>query len=216
MVTELMVKASEKELENLATRVFLKSLDLLGSLSKLVEYRTLTWLPSLARASFVVVLKEEYLKTEDEIAETVGLTKNTVRNILRADPQLGMYKIQHLDELTEEERKQLKVHTAGSIAKLAYKLVKEGQEAQVLLELSAATGAQVAQVCEVPWAYAVLKKSKGIHYPIESPADLKDRLSGISIKGIDGAEIVEKLTYPIRTPAHLLHEIKEYIQIRGA
>jgi probable regulatory domain-containing protein len=78
----------------------------------LAEYRTLTWLPSLARAAFVIVLHEEYIKSESEIAEYVGLTKNTVRNILRADPQLALYKLQHIDELTTEQKKELKVHIA--------------------------------------------------------------------------------------------------------
>jgi len=57
---------------------------------------------------------------------------------------------------------------------------------------------------------------KGVKYPVQSPADIKDRLSGVNIKGLDGAEVVEGLTYPIRTPAQLLHEIKEYLQMRGS
>jgi probable regulatory domain len=83
---------NEKDLEHLVSRVFFKSIDLLGGLNKLTEFRTLTWLPSLARSAYVIVLREEYLKTEEEIAEKVGLTKNTVRNILRADPTLAMEK----------------------------------------------------------------------------------------------------------------------------
>ncbi len=206
---------NEADLENLVSRVFFKSLDLLGGLSKLAEYRTLTWLPSLARASFVIVLREEYLKTEEEIAAIVGLTKNTVRNILRADPELALYKIQHMDELTKEEKKELRVHTAGGIAKLAYKLVKEGQDAQVLLEFCAATGAKVAQVCEVPWAYAVLKRLKGVKYPIMNSDILAEKLKGIDIKGLPATDVVREISYPIRTPAELLHEIKEYLQMKG-
>ncbi len=207
--------ANEEELENLVTRVFFKGIDLLGGLSKLAEYRTLTWLPSLARAAFAIVLREEYLKTEEEIAAIVGLTKNTVRNILRADPEMAMYKIQHMEELTKEEKKELRVHTAGGLAKLAYKLVKEGQDAQVLLEFCAATGAKVAQVCEVPWAYAVLKRMKGVKYPIENSDVLAEKLKGIDIKGIPATDVVREISYPIRTPADLLHEIKEYLQMKG-
>ena len=73
MVVE--IKPVEKDIEPLVTRVFLKSIDIVGGLQKLAEYRTLTWLPSLARAAFVIVLREEYLKTEDEIAQIVGITK---------------------------------------------------------------------------------------------------------------------------------------------
>ncbi len=123
-----------QDVEHLVSRVFFKSIDLLGGLSKLAEYRTLTWLPSLARSSYVVVLRDEYLKTEEEIAERVGLTKNTVRNILRADPTLALEKIKKLEELAKEEIKEMKVHTAGGIAKLAYKMVKEGQDAETLVQ----------------------------------------------------------------------------------
>lgn len=72
---------------------------------------------------------------------------NTVRNILRADLNLALYKIQHIDDLTKEEKKELRVrvHTAGGIGKLAFKLVKDGQEAQVLLEFCANSGARVAK-----------------------------------------------------------------------
>jgi probable regulatory domain-containing protein len=116
MVIELNVinpEINEADLEALVTKVFLKSIDLVGGLKQLALYRTLTWLPSLARAAFVIVLKEEYLKTDLEIAEYVGLTRNTVRNILKADPELALYKLQHLEELTKEQKKQLKVHIAG-------------------------------------------------------------------------------------------------------
>jgi len=65
MVVE--VKPVEVDAESLVTRVFLKAIDLLGGLQRLAEYRTLTWLPSLARAAFVVVLREEFMKTEEEI-----------------------------------------------------------------------------------------------------------------------------------------------------
>ncbi len=206
---------NEHDLEHLVSRVFFKSLDLLGGLHKLAEYRTLTWLPSLARASFVIVLREEYLKTEEEIAEIVGLTRNTVRNILRADPQMALYKVQHMEELTKEEKKQLRVHTAGGIAKLAYKLVKEGEEAQVLLEFCREMSAKAVQVCEAPWAYTVLKHSKGLKYPVKEASQLKEKLSGITIKGIPAEEVVEGLSYPIKNPAQLLHEIKEYLQMKG-
>ena len=216
MVIELTAPPmNEHDLEHLVSRVFFKSLDLLGGLHKLAEYRTLTWLPSLARASFVIVLREEYLKTEEEIAEIVGLTRNTVRNILRADPQMALYKIQHMDELTKEEKKQLRVHTAGGIAKLAYKMVKEGEEAQVLLEFCREMSAKAVQVCEAPWAYTVLKHIKGMKYPIKDPSELKEKLAGITIKGLPAEEVVEGLSYPIKNPAQLLHEIKEYLQMKG-
>ncbi len=216
MVVEITAPpVNEHDLEHLVSRVFFKSLDLLGGLHKLAEYKTLTWLPSLARSAFVVVLRDEYLKTEEEIAEIVGLTRNTVRNILRADPNAALFKIQHLDELTKEEKKQLRVHTAGGIAKLAYKLVKEGEEAQVLLEFCREVSAKAVQVCEAPWAYTVLKHIKGLKYPVQDSAAIKEKLSGITIKGLPAEEVADGLTYPIKNPAQLLHEIKEYLEMKG-
>jgi len=196
MVIELKnITVNEQELENLVARVFFKAIDLLGGLTKLAEYRTLTWLPSLARAAYAIVLADEYFYTEDEIAERVGLTRNTVRNILRADPEMALYKVQHMEELTAEEKKQLRVHTAGGIAKLAYRLVKEGEEAQTLLEFCRGMTEEAMRiVCEAPWPYLVLKQLKGLHYPVTSPD-----------------ELVKEITYPVKSPAQLLHEIKEHL-----
>jgi probable regulatory domain-containing protein len=171
---------SETEVENLVSRVFFKAIELLGGINKLAEFRTLTWLPSLARASFVVVLKEEYMKSDEEIAYKIGLTKNTVRNILRADPELALQKIRAMEELIDEEKRELKFHTAGGIAKLAYKEVKEG-----------------------------------IKYPITSGDELKERLKGLTIKGLATEEIIDNLQYPIKTPAILIHEIKEYLRVKA-
>lgn len=192
---------------------FFKSIDLLGGLTKLAEYRTLTWLPSLARAAYAVVLSDKYFYTEEEIAEKVGLTKNTVRNILRADPELALYKVQHIDELTSEEKKELRVHTAGGIAKLAYRMIKEGQEAQSLLQFCQQMTEQAVQVvCEAPWPYLVLKQLRGIKYPITKPEEIAEKLKGIKAQGLEISEIVEHINYPINTPALLLHEIHEYLQ----
>jgi len=196
------------DLEQLVTRVFFRAIDLLGGLSKLTEFRTLTWLPSLARAAYVVVLREEYLRTEEEIAQKVGLTKNTVRSILRADPTLAMEKIQKLEELAKEELKEMKVHTAGGIAKLAYKMVKEGNEAEILSHFCTVVAEEVARALDIPWAYAVLKHLRGVKFPIQDSQVLKEKLKGVKIKTHPAEGVVDRLPYPIRTPAVLLHEIK--------
>jgi len=205
---------SETEIEHLVSRVFFKSIDLLGGLAKLAEFRTLTWLPSLARAAFVIVLKEEYMKTDEEIAQKVGLTKNTVRNILRADPELALQKIRAIEELIHEEARELKVHTAGGIAKLAYKEIKLGHEAQTLIHYCSIVAEDIVKTLEIPWAYLILRRSKGLKYPIVDAEPLKEKLSGISIKGISIEEILNHLQYPIKNPATLLREIKEYLQIK--
>lgn len=205
---------SETEIEHLVNRVFFKAIDLLGGLGKLAEFRTLTWLPSLARAAMVVVLKEEYMKTDEEIAQKVGLTKNTVKNILRADPEMALQKIKAIEELVHEELRELKVHTAGGIAKLAFKEIKLGHEAQTLIHYCTVVAEDIVKTLEIPWAYLVLRKSKGIKYPVTEAGVLKEKLQGISIKGIPIEEILENLQYPIKNPAFLLREIKEYLQIK--
>ncbi|WP_297887408.1 bacterio-opsin activator [Sulfurihydrogenibium sp.] len=212
MVVEITgIPENQQDVEHLVSRVFFKSIDLLGGLSKLAEYRTLTWLPSLARASYVIVLRDEYLKTEEEIAEKVGLTKNTVRNILRADPTLALEKIKKLEELAKEELKEMKVHTAGGIAKLAYKMVKEGQDAETLVHYCQIVSEEVAKILDIPWAYMVLKHTKGIKYPINDSIELIEKLKDLKIKGHDAAEILNKIQYPVKTPAMLLHEIKQVL-----
>lgn len=198
------------DIEQFAGRVFFKCIDLLGGLNKLALFRTLTWLPSLARASFVVVLKEEYLKTEDEIAKHVGLTRNSVRNIVRAKIDIEPEK---LEEFLEEEKgkgKDLKIHIAGSIAKLAYKLVKEGEESQILLEFSRKISQDAIYEFDIPWAYLVLKNIKGLKYPINSKDQLVEKIGEIKLpNGVEIKDILEKLKYPIKNPSELLHEIKE-------
>jgi len=209
MVIELNVinpEINEADLEALVTKVFLKSIDLVGGLKQLALYRTLTWLPSLARAAFVIVLKEEYLKTDLEIAEYVGLTRNTVRNILKADPELALYKLQHLEELTKEQKKQLKVHIAGWIAKIAYNLIKQWQQPQVAKYFACDT----AQALDIPWAYLLLKRLKGHHFPINSWDELKDVAEGIKVDWVDLSEILKNIPYPVLSPADLLHKIKQY------
>lgn len=214
MVIEVKGPQFEKDdIENFAGRVFFKCIDLLGGLNKLALFRTLTWLPSLARASFSVVLKEEYLKTEDEIAKYVGLTRNSVRNILRAKIDISPEKLEEFLEEQKEKGKELKIHIAGSIAKLAYKLVKEGEESQILLEFSRKISQDAIYEFDIPWAYLVLKNTKGLKYPINSHEELIERIGEIKLpNGVEIKDILNKLKYPIKNPSELLHEIKEKME----
>jgi len=196
--------------EPLVLRIFLKSIELLGGLKKLAEFRTLTWLPSLARAAYAVVLREEYNRIEDDIANEIGLTRQTVRNILRADPDMAMEKVRQMQELVEEEGKEMKVHTAGGIAKLAYKLIKEGQDvSSIFLEYSTQVMEHFTE--EVPWAYKILKiiREREIKFPIESQDDLIKKFHDIRIKDTPIEDIAPKMTFPINNPAILLKKIKE-------
>ena len=116
----LVVKPAEVDYDALAMRVFLKSIDIVGGPKKLLEHRNLTWLPALMEASYVVVLKESGMKTEDENARLLGIARQTVRNILSADPETVLKKLEG-----ERSERELKTHIAGGIARLAYAKLKQ-------------------------------------------------------------------------------------------
>lgn len=93
-------------------------------------------------------------------------------------------------------------------------MIKEGQDAETLVHYCQLVSEEVAKILDVPWAYMVLKHTKGIKYPINGPDQLLERLKDIKIKGHDAAEILSKLQYPIKNPATLLHEIKQVLDSR--
>ncbi|NPA15272.1 MAG: bacterio-opsin activator [Deferribacteres bacterium] len=197
----------EVDVDSLAIRVFLKALEILGGPRKLIEYRNLTWVPSLIQASYAVVLARELMKTEDEIAAFLGLTRQTVRNILRADEELVLKKLE--GELKE---KTPRAHTAGGLAKLAYKEILEGRDN---LDLIVSILTPAGEALDITWPVEVLKKIKGLKFPLNRE-EVEERLSKIKIEGIDGKVIAERLEYPIKNPAELLKKIKRVLEeIKG-
>ncbi len=210
------IQPREVDYDSLALRVFLKALEILGGPKKLFEYRNLTWLPSLMEASYAVVLKEEGMKTDDEIAEFIGITKQTVRNMLSADPDLVMAKLQG-----ELESKEIKVHTAGGLAKLAYREVKNGNDYVSFIasvcEEYVTKHLQTSEVCPdigMVWPVYVLKAIKGLDFPIDEARkeDLRARLSGIKVKEIPAETLVDRIEYPVKSPADLLHKLAEAVK----
>ncbi|RLJ00227.1 MAG: regulatory domain protein [Candidatus Aenigmatarchaeota archaeon] len=119
---EVIDKPRAKNTDKLAEELFIRSLKILGGLKKLVEYRNLTWLPSLAEAAYVVVLRNEALKGYQEIARELGITEQTVKNIINADEEKVM---EYLEGELEEKPSE---HIAGGIVKYAYKKMKEEYE----------------------------------------------------------------------------------------
>ena len=162
----------EFDIDAMAIRVFLKSLELIGGPRKLIEYRNLTWIPSLMEASYAVVLQDMANKTEAEIAEFLGSTRQTVRNMMRAEPELVLKKLEG-----ELEEKTPRAHTAGGLAKLAYKEIKEGREnLTMFLHLL-----QVAsESLGVFWPVEILKRMKGADFPLEKD-ELFERLKGSAL-----------------------------------
>ncbi|ADB57385.1 hypothetical protein [Archaeoglobus profundus] len=198
---EVITKPKGGDIDKMAEKVFWEAIRMLGGLKKLVEYRNLTWLPSLAEAAYVIVLKNEAMKTYGEIAKILGITEQTVRNIATADEE----EVKKYIEGELEERP--KEHIAGGIAKLAYKKLKEeGRLDTEEIELKK----EEMEVLDVDWAVHVLAKIRGLDFPV-SKEQLMERLKGMVIKGKKIEEILEKLEYPIKTPAELLHRIKTHL-----
>jgi len=114
------VKPVEKNIDEIAMKIFLKTIEIAGGPRKLIERRHLTWVPSLIQASYAILLHENG-KTAEEIASFLGTGTQSVRNILRADTEEVKKKL----EKSMEEDEEIKTHIAGGLAKLAYKEIKE-------------------------------------------------------------------------------------------
>ncbi len=191
---------NERNIDAVAERIFHESIRILGGLKNLVEYRNLTWLPSLAEAAYVIALKNESIKTNREIAEYLGITEQTVKNILSADENRVM------EYLKGESRE--KEHIAGGIAKLAYRAIKEHRDN---LEERMEIMEESARSLGVDWAVHVLSNIKGLNFPV-GKEDLLDRLKEYQIRGKPIEDILDSLEYPIKSPAELLHAIREAIK----
>ncbi|RKY03438.1 regulatory domain protein [Candidatus Poribacteria bacterium] len=112
------VTEAKGDIDEVAKKVFERAIEVVGGLRKLIEHRHLTWLPSLAEAAYVVVLREMGGKTSKSIAAELGITEATVRNISAADPEaVRRYLEGELEEISE--------HVAGGLAKLAFKQLRE-------------------------------------------------------------------------------------------
>ena len=185
----------EIDVDALAEQVFQESINILGGLRKLIEYRNLTWLPSLAEAAYAVVMKEEMMKTHKEIAFELGLTPQTVQSILRADAQ-------EVERYIKGEIEKVDEHKAGGIAKLAYERVKK--EKRVIIK------EKELEVLGIDWAMKVLIRLRGADFPMGKEQFI-ERLRGVVIKERPIKEIVEKMEFPVNNPAEVLRKIKEVI-----
>ncbi|MCD6573805.1 MAG: KaiC associated regulatory domain-containing protein [Thermoplasmata archaeon] len=195
---EIIKKPVGGNIDEMAEKVFMESIKLLGGLKKLVEYRNLTWLPSLAEAAYVIILKNEAMKTYGEIAAMLGITEQTAKNIATADEK-------KVKEYIMGKEEQSKEHIAGGLAKLAYKKLKEEGGFE-----SFEMGMKEAEALDIAWAVHVLAKIKGLDFPVRKDK-LIERLHGMTIKGKSMEEILDRIEHPIQSPAELLHKIKENI-----
>ena len=193
------------DVDAMALRVFLKSLELLGGPRRLIEYRNLTWLPSLMAAAYVIVLSEEALKSEDEIAHFLGITRNTVRNIRRADPERVL---QRLQSEVSEQASTVKEHTAGGLAKWAYREIKEGRDN---LEVFTHFLGQASEIYGIAWPFEVLRHLKGTRFPLTRAA-LIEQLGNLKIQHRTLKDLAPHLPETFPNPAALLSAIKTALE----
>ncbi|GIX40394.1 MAG: hypothetical protein KatS3mg129_0127 [Leptospiraceae bacterium] len=200
------------DIDELALRVFLKALEILGGPRKLIEYRNLTWLPSLMAASYAVCLEDQN-KTQEEIAEFLGLTKYSIRNMLKADPEVIKERLNNeIENLTEIEREENKrEHTAGGLAKLAFEEIKYNRDnLQLFMHfLKEASNIEVFQK-DIGWSILVLKRIKGLDFPI-SKDTLIEKIKEIEFNSKSILEIKDKLPEQFNNPSEILKSIKQAI-----
>lgn len=192
----------KEDLSSLALKTFLKAVEILGGFEELIQRDRLDWLSPILKACYVIVLSEEGQKGEEEIAELLKLSKQTIRNILNS----GVHLLQ-LDQV-----KDIKPQTSGAVAKLAYKLVKDGYEESKLLE---ECSFMVAYALDVPWAYLLLRRIRGVEYPLKDPNSIVDKVDGIVIRGRPARDVLMEIDYPVKSPVELLRRIKENLKMHG-
>jgi probable regulatory domain-containing protein len=184
----------------LAMRIFLKALELAGGPQKLIEYRNLTWIPSLLQAAYAIVMSNEFNKTAEEIAETLGVSTQTIRNILHASPEKVKEKL-----AAELDSREVKVHTAAGLAQWAYQEIQAGNESVHFLE---STFQQVSDLLDIAWPLEVLVRLRGKKFPI-SRQELSDLLKGIQVEGKPVEELINQLPETVNSPAQLLKSLKQ-------
>ncbi len=186
----------ESPVDEEAFRVFVKAIEIVGGPRKLVELRNLTWVPSLMAASYAVVLRDRG-KTTQEIAAFLGLSTATVERMLAAHGEAVERRLrgERLDE-----------HMAGALAKEALRRLKAGEDIHIALD----SGRTMLEAVEAPpWTILVLRRIKGLHFPVEDPQQLRSRLAGISVEGEPAEEVVERISYPVVSPADLLKKLNK-------
>ncbi len=184
----------------LAMRIFLKALELAGGPQKLIEYRNLTWIPSLLQAAFVLVLSREFNKSAQEIAETLGVSTQTVRNILSASVEKVKEKL-----ASELDSREVRVHTAAGLAQWAYQEIQAGNESVHFLETAFQ---QVSDLLDIAWPLEVLLRLRGQKFPLTRNT-LRELLRGVQIEGKSAEQLVDRLPESVSSPARLLKHLKE-------
>ncbi len=195
-------KDIEAERDEKVLKMLVEAVRLMGGPKKLIEMRNLTWLPSLLRAFYAVLLRDAGY-TYERIAETLGITRATVERMLTADPEVVKRKIEGLSEEDIDD------HIAGGIARLAY---IEMKNRAVEEEIDSVT--MTSKALGIDWPIRVASMLRGLDFPVEMDV-LKERLKNVSIMGIDIDDILGNIEYPISSPVDLIKKISTYLRKIG-
>lgn len=98
------------------TELFIKSVESLGGMRRLVEERRLGLLPELLESAYVLVMQEDEHRTPEEIATQLSVSMETVENILAAPADAAMERA--ASEVPTEVADRESV--AGGVARFAY------------------------------------------------------------------------------------------------
>ncbi len=60
----------------------------------------------------------------------------------------------------------------------------------------------------VNWAVDVASRLKGAHFPLDE-VEARERLEGVMVKGNDIKDILDRMNFPVPTPADMLHQISD-------
>ncbi len=195
-------KDADKDRDEKVLKMLVEAIRIMGGPQKLAGMRNLTWLPSLIRAMYAVLLRQAGY-TYDEIASKLGITRATVEKMLTADEEAIKKKIEGVSEEEIDE------HVAGGIAKLAYKeMLRRGVEEEIesITTTSTALG--------IDWPIRVTTLLKGVDFPVDQEM-LMEKLSGVKILGTPAEEILKEIEYPVTSPVDLVKKISDYLRRTG-
>ncbi len=71
-----------------------------------------------------------------------------------------------------------------------------------------ATRSSEARPTAVNWAVEVAVRTKGANFPLDKQ-QAQDLLKGVQVEGKDISRCLDQITFPVSTPADLLHEISQ-------
>lgn len=108
-------------------QLFGESIESLGGLKGLTEMRRLDWLTELMESAYVLVLRDQEQKSDDDIADASGLSTGAVNAILDASSEGALVRLLEEPPADRLDRE----YTAGGITKFVYKNMRQAEGGRV-------------------------------------------------------------------------------------